>query len=462
MKVLVSPEFVVVFFLISWFALGPLPTQAALRYVDPDGGSDARGDATKENPVKTIDRALDFAKSGDTLYLESGSYKNIDLTKSLGIWGNPENKPTIQGPITFGSQVTALVDLYYRDFVLTGSQGITFDKSVAVDGVTFERLELQISGSDVFFGGKGQLNITGDGLIFNNLKISQSGSGSGKAVDISVSSGPVIFANLTVKGNNKGLEFNIAKTPRNVQITNVTLSDKVQFSVSDPQGISVTKSSFTGSMLSITGGYGAIQFTNFSSLSDGAAIELLSPTTANNRFTYDILNNTFTSISSVLDISAVDDSSPLQVGFGNNLFVDGKVDVAAITLGEVDSISIDARNNWWGDDSGPKDIFCNPEGRGAEIVLSNPEVGQNILYRPWCSTADCSVLKTVRSACAAGDDPSGFIEDDADSMTPWGMSILIIAVCSVSYLVFLMIFFFAVKIRQSSASRDATDQEKLT
>jgi len=461
MKVLVSPEFVLVFFLISSLALGPLPTQAALRYVDPDHGSDVRGDATKENPVKTIDRAFDFAKTGDTLYLESGTFDSIVLPKALGIWGNSQDKPTIDGPISFGSQVTALVDLYYRDLVLTGSQGFVFDKSIAVDGVSFERLEMQLSPSGVFIGGQGQLNVSGDGLLFDNLKITQSGSGSAEAVSVSVSSGPVYFMNMTVTGNNYGLIFNVSNSPKNIQITNITFSNNVQFSVSNPASLLVSHCTFSRSGLNLIGGSGTIQLNTFSQSTTGPVINIESPTVATKGFEYQITNNTFSSYKGV-DLTLVDESSPLEVVFQDNYFINANSKVIGLSF-QVNTITVDAKNNWWGSDSGPQDLFCNQDGQGASIKTPSSEISANVLYRPWCGTSSCSVLKTVRSACAAGDDPAGFIADDADPMTPWGMSILIISVCSVSYLVFLMIFYFAFQLRKKSATQHAApDQEKST
>jgi len=448
---LVSPKFIVAFFLISSLALGPLPTQAALRYVDPDHGSDARGDATKENPVKTIEKAFDFAKTGDTLYLETGTFSSIVLPKALGIWGNQEDKPTIKGPVEFSSQVTALVDLHYRDFVLTGSEGFTFAKSLAIDGVSFDRLEFQVEGSGVFIGGQGQLNVSGDGLTFNSLHFTQSGSGSSKALDISVSSGPVILMDIVAEGNNQELSFNIATKPRNVQVKNVTFSNQAHLSISNPSGLLITQCSFIKSGLSIAGGRGTIEFSSFSDISKGSVLDIVAPTIENGAIEYEIMNNTFKSVYKGLDLSSIDETSSVEVTFENNILEGADRDVLGIIFA-VDGSPIDAKHNWFGSNSGPFDYLCNPDGQGATVHPPGDISVDNILYRPWCGDPECSTLITARSACAAGDDPSSYIQDDADSMNPWGMSILIIAVCAVSYLVFLVIFFFVLKLRQAHQS----------
>jgi hypothetical protein len=43
--------------------------------------------------------------------------------------------------------------------------------------------------------------------------------------------------------------------------------------------------------------------------------------------------------------------------------------------------SVDATNNWWGDNSGPHNINSNPNGQG-------DEVGDNVLFDPWTSKAE--------------------------------------------------------------------------
>jgi len=184
----------------------------------------------------------------------------------------------------------------------------------------------------------------------------------------------------------------------------------------------------------------------------------IQPVSANAAIDFNIMNNTFRSVYKGLDLSALENSFSISVVFRNNDFQDATQSTDGISF-QVDGITIDARDNWFGSNTAPYNSQCNPDGQGATIHAS----GDNILYRPWCGTEDCSVLITQRSACAAGDDPSSFIQDEADSMSPWGMSILIISVCSVGYLVLLVIFFFALKLRQASGGqRVGSDQDKLT
>jgi parallel beta-helix repeat protein len=69
------------FFLLLFLCLAPLPLQGAVIYVSPDGSDDNSGDLSQ--PLKTISRAGDMARPGDSVIIQPGVYREtLGLTCS--------------------------------------------------------------------------------------------------------------------------------------------------------------------------------------------------------------------------------------------------------------------------------------------------------------------------------------------------------------------------------------------
>ncbi len=83
--------------------------------------------------------------------------------------------------------------------------------------------------------------------------------------------------------------------------------------------------------------------------------------------------------------------------------------------------TIHARNNWWGDATGPS-IVTNPSGQGTQIVLSD---SYSVLYRPFCTNESCSAEDLSEYEVEIDDDPDTndleILFDDGGTMSVPGV-----------------------------------------
>ncbi|MBL3592209.1 MAG: hypothetical protein JMJ93_01725 [Synergistaceae bacterium] len=62
------------------------------------------------------------------------------------------------------------------------------------------------------------------------------------------------------------------------------------------------------------------------------------------------------------------------------------------------AVDLDARNNWWGDETGPKESEDNPGGQGDGVT-------GNVLYAPWLREAFTGTEESESGGCALGFSP---------------------------------------------------------
>lgn len=198
-------------------------------YVDED--ADGGGDGSKENPYKKIEKALDEAGSGYTIYIYDGNYDGgFDVPSEVGLYGESKDKVLISGGIRM-SNGTSLNNLT----ITGGGTGITIEPGAGVVlkkcnvtrsskiGIDMQpgNGKLTVSDSKIYKNGKGlyvqkgnQLQLSGstvsnnreegvdirnkvDGAVKNNT-ISNNGE---SGIEIILGSSDMSISNNTISGN---------------------------------------------------------------------------------------------------------------------------------------------------------------------------------------------------------------------------------------------------------------------
>jgi hypothetical protein len=137
---------------------GPYPYEANIFYVSPAGDDRADG-LSMRKPWRTLARALEDLRPGDTLYLSEGDYAAVPWNKA----GNGEAPIRVCGRGRGAVIVTGKL-------TLTGGAGIVFERLNFADGMTLDNCRDVSFKNCAFFG-------NGDGLNGNeveNLKVTHS------------------------------------------------------------------------------------------------------------------------------------------------------------------------------------------------------------------------------------------------------------------------------------------------
>ncbi|SVA89937.1 uncharacterized protein METZ01_LOCUS142791, partial [marine metagenome] len=94
-------------------------------------GSNNTGDGSQENPLETIQLAIDVSSSGDSVFVSSGSYfENISIHKGITVIGEDRETTIIDGD---GSGTVVIFDsgssgpAYFSGFTLTNGSGLMDD-----------------------------------------------------------------------------------------------------------------------------------------------------------------------------------------------------------------------------------------------------------------------------------------------------------------------------------------------
>ncbi|MDI6402732.1 hypothetical protein QLX67_12060, partial [Balneolaceae bacterium ANBcel3] len=137
-------------------------------YVSPDGDDGAGGNGTVANPWLTLQKAVEEADAGDTIYIMTGNYttgQTADTDKDLTFTtyvrsGIPnavfESTVTIEG----GAEI---------DIVLS-SDNLVFENTLTIDDATVSGDGDQISFANIMVTGGGTLTLSGD-VEMGNLRV---------------------------------------------------------------------------------------------------------------------------------------------------------------------------------------------------------------------------------------------------------------------------------------------------
>lgn len=198
-------------------------------YVDPTFGDDVFGRGTPNSPLKTMTKALQFALSGDSIFLAPGAYGAasgelfpISIKPGVRIQGDPATKGMGPGAtsVTGGGVYT----------IAGGTQGATTVTAAFVmgSGSTLSGVRVSVAGATgvgVVFDGNSALlsscTITGCGA--SAVRIYQTGSptltnndltsNAGSGVDVFDAAGPILRQNSITSNTLDGVVANDVSTP---------------------------------------------------------------------------------------------------------------------------------------------------------------------------------------------------------------------------------------------------------
>lgn len=111
-------------------------------YIDGDAGCDETGDGSEQHPYKTIQKGIDVANKGDSVYVYSGNYDKIKIDKSITLQG--ENKDTT---IIDGNRARFVVDITADEVHFTGFRVINGWIGIFVNSSSY----CVLSGNDVMY-----------------------------------------------------------------------------------------------------------------------------------------------------------------------------------------------------------------------------------------------------------------------------------------------------------------------
>jgi len=392
-------------------------------YVDDDATDG--GDGSVEKPYTRIQSAIDNSSSGDTIRVFNGTYlENVIVNKTLSVVGNGSSDTVINGSDT-GNVVTVSANWTNLSgfLIIAGGNGY-WDAGISLEAnnCTVSRTNssnnnhgfLLRSVRDNELSNNSCTDNTRDGILisnsdFNTLRdnicfrnrygialdnadssqVEKNGcTENDRGISVSNSEGNTISEN-TLTSNQDGLYLS-GSTDQDIS-SNIFTQNINGIRLSGANLNSIHDNEFTSN-------------TNGLSLSGSSFNEIEQNTVKQNEIGIrldsspenNITENTITE--NDLGITAVGGSS-------DNLIRDNDImsnEYFGANASDNDGSTLDARDNWWGDKTGPYHGDNNQEGKGDNVtdnVLFDPWVGkQKMIYNPRLDESYVSIQKGIDAA----------------------------------------------------------------
>lgn len=271
----------------------------------------------EDNDYLEIQDAIDNSSNDDIIFVKKGIYyENLTIRKSIILIGEEINSTIIKGPM---KEYVDLIIITASNVKISGFSIIKGDRAIKIENS--DNIEIY------------------NNLIYNNYR----------SIGIYWSDN-VIITNNNIS-DNKGYGIHLGYSNNNIISNNIIINNKYD-------GIAIGG-----------GSHNLIKNNFIHNNEDGILISESSSNsimnnniTQNNRYGiyFDDLLNPSENITIHRNIIA-----------GNEIF-----GINAWSMYIDYSYEIDARNNWWGDDSGPYHPIDNPNGKGDKVT-------DNVLFDPW-------------------------------------------------------------------------------
>jgi len=134
-------------------------------YVDKDHNGDEKG--IKDDPYKTIKKALESAGSGDEIHIENGTYKeDLTIGKGISLYGENKSKTIIENS---GNGIVAEGDNHIEDLTISGGRdAITFEEDGEIESCYIKDAEKNainlVTGKDKFVLTKSKIKNNAKGI----------------------------------------------------------------------------------------------------------------------------------------------------------------------------------------------------------------------------------------------------------------------------------------------------------
>ena len=326
------------------------------------------------NIFSRIQDAINDAKDGDTIQVLSGTYEEIvNINKPLSLMGVEKNPPIILGG--FVIDTSGAVSIENMNFkVPTGT---------SVDSIQIKKVD-KLSVEQSNFDGSGLFLVGKRGIMSNdsksNVTVGNSNFTNGYYTAIQGYYNELFIYESTISKCKSGINF---QGGNNLAVKNTDISVVAQAKNSDTYAVRfASESADTGKNMSLSGGK------------------------------YLVETNSLIANPGIYHSAIIVRSGASGELIANYLSLGGEV----VNLSEK---KLDARNNWWGHASGPKDEktlpgdpnYNNPSGIGASV-------SSHVDYKPWYKDSDMTILSdTLPSA------PTGLIakfQYDSENITNGG------------------------------------------
>lgn len=362
---------------------GEEPIPAYDLYVDndaPDGGN-----GSIERPFNRIQDAVDAALEGDSIKVMEGTYyENVLMDVSVRLVGGDPSTTIIHGEDS-GDTVLITVDYCTLEgFTLTGNYSPSDDLGLEVNSDwNVIRNNYCDRGYRVRFEGSNNLILSnefnGTGIWIKNGQYNiirdNTGFGAGFGIRLSSSGRNTIENNNFSNNLEEGIQL-LGESNRNV-VSNNTCNFNGLYGIQLYDGSTLnlivnntcSYNNASGIHFEMGVNYNTIErclitYNGYQYAPHGYGILLV------NSIKNSILNCTITKnqrgIASGADCYE-------NIASGNSIFDNIHF---GVTTYEQDTFEIDARYNWWGDDSGPYHPVTNPEGKGDTVT-------DDVIYDPW-------------------------------------------------------------------------------
>jgi parallel beta-helix repeat protein len=271
----------------------------------------------KDNDYFKIQDAIDNSSNGDTIFVEKGIYhENLTINRSIILIGEDINSTIIKGPM---KEYVDIITITASNVKITGFSITQGDRAINIE--------------------KSRNIIIDNNLIFDNYR----------SIGIYHSYYVMVINNNI--SNNKGYGIHIGQSDYNIISNNTIIQNKYN-------GIVIGGGSFN-----------SIKNNIVHNNQDGIIIsESSSNSIENNNITQNLRYGIY-----------FDDlyNPSENVTINNNIIAGNEIyGINAWVLFTELSYEIDAKNNWWGDDSGPYHPEHNPNGKGDKVT-------DNVIFDPW-------------------------------------------------------------------------------